>query len=161
MAKRSVSRRTKRSVRKSRRSSRRARRQRGGATLELNCSLGADNKVTVASPPAGVTVTPAPVNTLQLASTNPITDISFKGPPGAVSSRFLGTGTGIKINNGTTQLVPAAFTSVRSLTATQKALNPTGPLAAGTSLNITNLNTANLGLSASNRNFTVIITTNP
>jgi hypothetical protein len=161
MAKRSVSRRTKRSVRKSRRSSRRVRRQRGGATLELNCSLGSDNKVTVASPPAGITITPASVNTLQLASTNPITDITFRGPPGAVSARYLGTGTGIKINNGTTQLVPAAFTTIRSMTASQRALNPTGALAAGTTLTITNLNTSNLGLSASNRNFTVTITTNP
>jgi len=151
------SRRTRRTKRKSRRSSRR---QRGGATIVLNCTLDTANKVQV-TPPAEITVDNSKANTLTITSTAAINDIKFAGTAAAkaVDPRYLGTGTGIMIQQGATALVPTSFTAVRALLASQKRMNATTPAATGTGLTITNLNTANLGLSASDRKFTITLTT--
>lgn len=159
LSRKSRSSRSRRATRKLRKTSRRSKRQRGGAVITLNCSLDAANKVQVASPPAGVTATSNAANTLTVNAGGPVNDITFAGPGGAVNPRFLGIGTGIIVEQGATALVPKSFTGVRALTATQKKLNSTAP--ANGEIKIRNLNTANLGLSASNTKFTITIKTPP
>jgi len=149
-----------------RRRAKRSRRQRAGAELNaagkpqivLNCTLGPDDKVVVNSPPPGITIAPpAAVKTLTFTSGSPVTDIKFSGPNGPVNPRYLGVGSGIIIESGATALVPKGFTAVRLLTAAQKKLNSSSPLSG--EVKIRNLETASLGLSATNRNFTVTLTT--
>ena len=155
------SRRTKRSSRRSSRRSKRQgqrQRQRGGGIIVLNCTLGPDNKVQV-TPPEGFTTDNSVVNTLTMTPNAAVTNITFAGPNGAVLTRYLGVGTGIIIQQGTETLVPTGFTAVRRIVSPQRQLTVTAPAAANTAIKITNLNTANLGLSASNRSFTITITT--
>ena len=153
------SKRSRRTKRKSRRFSRASKRQRGGAEIVLSCTLGPDNKVVV-TPPAGLTVDTSKVNTLTITPTVAVHDIKFAATTAkkAVDPRYLGSGAGIIIQQGTTALVPAAFTGVRALLATQKKLAATSP-AAVAPMTISNLNTSNLGLSATDRAFTITLTT--
>ena len=147
------SRRTKRKSRVSRRS-----RQRGGATIVLNCELDKTNNVKV-EPPPGVTVDTSVAKTLTLTSTAAVTDITFAGPGGPVNPRGLGVGAGIIIEQGSDVLIPKGFTSVRKLAGTQKKLNSTAPVAANSPIKIRSLETGPLGLTAGNRKFTITLTT--
>jgi len=151
------SRRSRRTSRKSRRTSRR---QRGGADIVLKCTLGSDNKVQVTAP-AGITVDTSKQNTLVMTSTAAVNDIKFSSTAAnkAVNPRSLGTGAGIMIQQAGTSLVPASFSAVRALVGTQKRLSSATPAAANGAITITNLNTANLGLSAADRTFTITVTT--
>jgi len=151
--------RTKRSSRRSssRRSSRRSKVQRGGAITAINCSLDAANKVQVASPPQGITIDNSVPKSLTITSTGKVTDIAFAGPNGPINPRVLGVGAGIIIEQGTTALVPRGFTAIRSMTAAQRRLNSTTP--AEGAIRIRNLETGPLNLSATNRNFTITVTT--
>lgn len=148
------SRRTKRKSRVSRRS-----RQRGGATIVLNCTLDDANMAQVASPPAGVTLDNTVPKTLSVTPNVAVTDVTFAGPGGPVNPRSLGVGTGIIIEQGAAALVPKGFTAVRKLMGTQKKLNSTAPAAANAAIKIRNLETAPLGLTAANRSFTITLTT--
>ena len=144
--------------RKSRGVSRRSR-QRGGATIVLNCTLDAANNVQVASPPAEVTLDNSVPKTLTVTPNAAVTDITFAGPGGPVNPRSLGVGSGIIIEQGAAALVPKGFTAVRKLMGTQKKLNSTAPVAANSPIKIRNLETAPLGLTAGNRSFTITMTT--
>jgi hypothetical protein len=68
-------------------------------------------------------------------------------------------GAGIMIEQGSTPLVPVGFTAIKRLLATQKRLNSTTPVPVNTAIKIRNLETAPLNLSATNRNFTITVTT--
>jgi len=155
------SRNTRRTKRKSRVVSRRSKgqRQRGGGTIVLNCELDANNKVQVATPPAGITLDNSVAKTLTMTPNAAVSDIKFAGPGGPANPRLLGVGAGIMIEQGATTFVPNGFTAVRKLTANQKKLNSTAPAAANTPIKIRNLDVASLGLTASNKKFTITVTT--
>lgn len=153
------SRRSRRSKRKSRGISRR--KQRGGATIVLNCELDKDTNMVKVEPPPGVTVDTSVAKTLTLTSTAAVTDITFAGPGGPVNPRTLGLGSGIIIEQGSAALIPKGFTSVRKLAGTQKKLNSTSPVAANSPIKIRNLEAGanSLGLPAGNTKFTITLTT--
>jgi len=113
------------------------------------------------TPPAGITVDNSNLNTLVVNSSTPVSDVKFTATAAnkAVDPRYLGTGTGITIRQGSVALVPLSFTAVRSLLGTQKRMNATTPSSGGTAMTITNLNTANLGLSGTDRTFKITLTT--
>jgi hypothetical protein len=113
--------------------------------------------VQVANLPAGITIDNSVSKTLSMTSTEKVTDITFAGPGGPANPRYLGVGAGIIVQQGSTALVPVGFSSVRSMSTTQRRLNATAP--AEGAIMIRNLETANLGLTASNRNFTITVTT--
>ena len=155
------SRRTRRMSRKSRRSSRRAsRRQRGGADLVLNCKL--DGNSVKVTPPDGVTIVDASKkNTLVVKLSAPLSDMKFAGTTAnkPVDPRYLGVGTGITIQQGTASLVPTSFSAVKSLIGSQKRMNASTTVPANTPITINNLNTSNLGLTATDTAFTITLTT--
>ena len=127
--------------------------------LVINCSLGSDNKVVINSPPTGITIgsTGTNVNILTFNTTKSIADIRFSGPNGPVNPRYLGIGTGISIESASIKRVPKDFTSIITISPSQKRLDSTSPITG--EIIIRNLNTSNLGLSATNRNFTITLTT--
>ena len=153
------SRKNRRTKRNSRVVSRRSKRQRGGGTVVLNCRLDNNNKVQVATPPAGITLDNSVNKTLTMTPNAGVSDIEFAGPGGPVHAKYLGVGSGIMIEQGAATLVPIKFTAVRQLIGNQKRLNSTGPVAANSPIRIRNLEVASLGLTASNRNFTITVTT--
>jgi hypothetical protein len=128
-------------------------------TVVINCSLRPDSKVLVNSPPAGITINSAALTSSNLVftSNNPIIDIKFSGPNGPVNPRSLGTVGGITIESASLKRVPRSFTSVVAMSALQRRLDSTSPISG--QIFIRNLNTPNLGLSATNRNFTITLTT--
>jgi hypothetical protein len=113
--------------------------------------------VQVANPPEGITIDNSVPKSLTITSTGKVTDIAFAGPNGPINPRFLGVGAGIIIEQDTTALVPKGFTAIRSMTAAQRRLNSTTP--AEGAIRIRNLETGPLNLSATNRNFTITVTT--
>lgn len=149
-----ASRRTKRSSRRNSRRSKRQR-QRGGGSIVLNCTLGADNMVQV-TPPEGFTLDTTVANTLSMTPNAAVNNITFAGPGGPVIPRYLMGPTGIVVEQGATTFVHSGFS--RPLSPSQKKLSVT-PAAANSVIKIRNLNTSTLGLTASNKSFTITVTT--
>ena len=151
-----ASRRTKRSSRRNSRRSKRQR-QRGGGSIVLNCTLGADNMVQV-TPPEGFTLDTTVANTLSMTPNAAVNNITFAGPGGPVILKHLpGVGpTGIVVEQEGLTFVHSGFS--RTLLPSQRKLSVT-PAAANSVIKIRNLNTSTLALTASNRSFTITVTT--
>ena len=149
------SRKVKRITRRKKLARKSRRRQSGGANVTLTCTLSpSSGAISVTSSDPAVTTTTTP-NTINISNLNgTIKNITFAGPTGrAVPSAKVGmsaSDTGIRIKDLATQkiIVPSSSYGYRKpiIATAQTKLNVGLGATFGNGIEITNLNTANLGL---------------
>jgi hypothetical protein len=160
----------------------RRRRQKGGGTIEIKCKLLGKTTVSVVSGSTdpSITVSNPGANTLTITSTTPIKNIEFintaptklaQPTKGISPAAKLGDKTGIILRDmaDNKTVIPASShvyakaiasgATAAALQTTQKLMDMMVGTAFTAGLKVTNLNIGNLGLTGSEADFTIRITT--